>query len=920
MTTTGESPGVVSAGATIAHYRLVALLGTGGMGKVYKAFDSKLGRTVALKILRSELLRDRDKVRRFAHEARTASSLNHPSIVTIYDVGEWHHEGQSIQYIAMEFVEGESLGLKLRGTLSTPRFLELLADVADGLATAHAAGVVHRDLKPDNIMVTREGLPKIVDFGLAKLTQPDLLLSPEGDDGKTVSLYQSRDGMVIGTIGYMSPEQVEGRSVDHRSDIFSLGCILYEGITGKKAFQAASLIDTLHNITSNEPAAIRTLQPAAPQALERVVGRCLKKDPEERYQSIKDLAIELREILRGSDSGTATEKPVRRLRIFQTVAVAGAVMALALLGAAVLLRPQGVDLAQYRFEPLSTDAAYEGFPAWSPDGKTIAYVRDVDGILQVFVRGLDSPLATQITHASRDCREPFWHPRGVRIYYISSAQDQDSLWSIGVGGGSAEVILENVNTAAIAPDGKTIAFLRERNERGNFSLVLWTMSPIGAAPKRYSQLPLADARFASGVIRFAPDNSKFGLWVSRREGTDVADSRQFWIVPQPDGQAQKVLPALATVARPFPFAWMPDSRTIVFGGDSLTSTPGTHLWRADTQNGELRAVTVTNGNEYYPSLSPDGKKIVFASEEGDFDLVTIPQDGSGFRPLLSTSRSERDPVWSLARREYAYVSNRTGSDEIWLRSDDGRWERPIVTQKDFGDRTLQISGLSFSPDGQRIAYQRRGGANFRVWISSVAGGAPVPLNPERRVGVYEDAPSWSPDGDWIAYTYSDRRGVFSLAKIKVGAGTAPVLLKDNIVYPSDPQWSPRGDWITLEMPDGLTLLSPDGVRTQLLSEETWLVHTWSRDGSRLYGIRLDEHFHLMLFSIDLKRRSEALLSDLGLSPPTITPLLGFSLAPDGKSFASSTPRVKGDLWILDGFESRPSWSERLRSFASRSDH
>lgn len=897
-----QAPPHLAEVSTVAQYRIVSRVGSGGMGEVYKAFDTKLGRTVALKILRPDLVRDRDKVARFAHEARAASSLIHPAIVTIYDVGETdRNEGEPVHYIAMEFVEGESLRRKLQQSISVPKILQLIIEVAEGLAKAHSAGVVHRDLKPDNIMVTTDGAAKIVDFGLAKLTQPDLALARQGDDGDTLSLYESRDGMVIGTIGYMSPEQIEGRNVDHRSDIFSLGCILYEGVTGRRAFDSSSIVETLHKIVAAEPAPIDQ-QPD----LERVIRRCLKKDPEERFQTIKDLAIELREILRGSASGhvqlIAPQTSAARNAIVAAVVIAAgfAVMALLRSGASHTFPP-------YRLTPLSTDAAYEGSPAWSPDGKSVAYVRDAGGILQVFVRSLDSPLATQITHSPRDCREPFWDPQGNHVYYISLAGDRDSLWRVGLAGGSPEVVLENVYTAAISPDSKTLAFLREANDPGNFALALWIASPIRSAPTEYAQSPLRGTRYATGVIRFAPDNSKIALWVSMRESAD----RQFWIIPHPTGTPHRALQSLSTVPRPFPFNWMMDNRRIVFGADYVSATPGMHLSIADTVKGTVWPLTVTSGNESYPSISPNGKRIVFSTENADFDLITIPLEGNRFGTLLSTSRSEKEPIWSPARAEYAYVTNRGGAEEIWLRNEDGQWERPIVTQKDFGsDKTLLLSSLSFSPDGQQIAYQRRGETNYRVWVSPVAGGSPVPLT-DRKTYMYEDTPTWSPKGDWIAYTYSDRRGVFSLAKVRVGGGSPPVLIKDNILYGSDPQWSPRGEWITVDLPDGLTLMSPGGERGPVVSSETWLTHAWSADGTRLYGMRLDDEMHLRLASLNVTTGEETLRGDFGPAPPIISPLRGFSLARDGKSFASSMPRLTGDLWILDDFDPPRDWAETL---------
>jgi serine/threonine protein kinase len=242
-------------------------------------------------------------------EAKAASALNHLAIVTIYEVATSSEDGAPLQYIAMEYVEGISLRQYFHEKVALPKLLEVIVEVAEGMASAHAAGVVHRDLKPDNIMMTADRTPKIVDFGLAKLMQPELLSAVEGEGAPTLILPQSNAGMVIGTVGYMSPEQVEGRPADHRSDIFSLGCILYEAVTGRIPFPGTSVVEVLHQILNSEPPPIAEVSPAAPVAIDRIVRRCLAKDPDERYQSIKEVAIELRQVLRDRDA-----LPARKLR------------------------------------------------------------------------------------------------------------------------------------------------------------------------------------------------------------------------------------------------------------------------------------------------------------------------------------------------------------------------------------------------------------------------------------------------------------------------------------------------------------------------------------------------------------------------------------------------------------------------------
>src|SRR5436309_8273950 len=285
----------------ISHYRIVSKIGAGGMGDVYLAQDTKLDRKVALKILPGDVAANQDRMRRFVQEAKAAAALNHPNIAHIYEIGE----SADVNFIAMEFIDGMTLREKIhpeRTELS--KLLRHLQHVAEGLAKAHASGIVHRDLKPDNIMVTREGHAKILDFGLAKLIEPQHIsqTSPQGVSEVATAILQqhSKPGVVLGTVGYMSPEQAQGRvnEIDHRSDIFSFGCILYEALTRRKAFEGTDAIDSLNKIIREQPTPIANFNPDVPYDLQRIVRRCLAKDPEERYQTIKDVAIEIKEVRR----------------------------------------------------------------------------------------------------------------------------------------------------------------------------------------------------------------------------------------------------------------------------------------------------------------------------------------------------------------------------------------------------------------------------------------------------------------------------------------------------------------------------------------------------------------------------------------------------------------------------------------------
>src|SRR5205809_1097470 len=302
----------LGAGTKLGRYEIRSKIGEGGMGEVYLAQDTKLDRKVALKILPAELASNRDRMERFIREAKSAATLNHPNIAHIYEIGE----ADDLNFIAMEFIDGQTLREMIHGRQTDlTKLLRHLQHVADGLAKAHAAGIVHRDPKPDNVMITRDGHAKILDFGLAKLIEPQQSSSASGEASEqaTAILQQhSTPGVVLGTVGYMSPEQAQGQTkeIDHRSDIFSFGCILFEAATGRKAFAGKDAIDTLNKIIREPPPPITDFRAHRPDHLQRIVRRCLAKDPEDRYQTIKDVAIELRELRRDLAGATGIDTTV----------------------------------------------------------------------------------------------------------------------------------------------------------------------------------------------------------------------------------------------------------------------------------------------------------------------------------------------------------------------------------------------------------------------------------------------------------------------------------------------------------------------------------------------------------------------------------------------------------------------------------
>ncbi|HEY6214970.1 MAG TPA: hypothetical protein VIW45_21905, partial [Vicinamibacterales bacterium] len=656
------------------------------------------------------------------------------------------------------------------------------------------------------------------------------------------------------------------------------------------------------------------IDPALPPALDRIVSRCLAKDPDERYQSMKEVAVELRLLSRELQApSVATAKitappPARRKRaVWPIAALAAAFVAASSIAFFALSRDVAPDFSSYRFTPLQTMPQYEGSPSYSPDGRTIAYVAEANGVLQVFVRNLEAMTGVQLTHSITDCRNPFWDPNGREIDYTSVAGDRDALWAVGVAGGASRVVLENVSTAAVSPDGKTLAFLRSQGNVADSPLQLWLASPPGAAPRLFTDASFARRTFLNGWLRFSPDGKSLGAWVTVNA---TGLPREFWLIDVGASKSKRVLNSLSDTPNPFPFVWMPDSRRIVFSGaPGVDQNGGVHLWMADTKTGRLRALTASSDSEVSPTVSPDGKTIVFGQEDLDFDVVKIPVTKPQIETVLSTARAERDPAWSPAGDGFSYVTNRSGNDEIWFRSIRGDFERPIATSKDFDDHapTAIIIGCSFSPDGQRIAYFRRG-RQARLWVSPAGGGPALTIGPETLTSDGYSGATWSPDASSLAFV-NNVSGQGKLEKIALVPNANPVVLLDNLRY-GETHWSPDGRWLTAYRADGFYLVAADGSAKKRISDTRMLVHAWAADSKAIYGVRTDDDLHLILSRLSIDG-AEQVVADLGVSPPSTVPLDGFSLSPDGHTLLSGFLKPRGDLWMLQGFENDVPWWRRL---------
>ena len=896
----------LTAGSRLGPYEIVSRLGAGGMGEVYRARDTRLNREVALKVLPQEFTDDPRRRARFEREARAAAALNHPNIVGLFDVGEQ----DGVMYIVSEVVAGETLGAMIaRGPVPVRKLLDIAVQIADGMACAHAAGIAHGDLKPANIMIASDGRAKILDFGLARQT------AQAATADETATADHTEPGMVVGTVNYMSPEQVRGQPADHRSDQFAFGQILYEMAAGKKAFGRPEPIATMLAILNDEAPPIERPIPAP---LRWIIDRCLAKEPAERYESTRDLYQELRN-LRDHASEASTEQAAvsahRRLLPWPLAAAAfGLGLLLALAAWLALSQPPAPDQSLYAFTPFAFDPGGQTGAVWSPDGKAVAYAARGDaGSTQVLVRRLDSDVPVQVTHIPEAATPFAWTPDSHRILFVSDRQPA-GIWSVAAVGGEAEpavsfdlsraVLTISHLACDLAPDGKAVAVLF-RGEDGRYDV--WISAPLGSPLKKYSPDPFATSYvIGRPALRFSPDGKSILLFLDTdTSDTSVGRGKEAWLMPYPAAQGRpprRVFPNLPSYGVTPTFCWMPDSRHVAL---SLNTTPGgsAQIWEADVISGKRHAILSGTTSALRPAVSPDGGKLLFTEAVANYDIVSAGLDGSTPELLIATDRNEQMPAWAAKRPVLTYVTDRNGSQEIWIRS--GAADKPVVTPRDFSPGTTKsFITPALSPEADRIVYGRIEANTPRLWISAAAGGTPIPLTNER---ANEWPGSWSPDGRWFAYRRVNA-GRVEVMKVKTTGQATPVVLKAD-ASTQIPSWSPTGEWIAF----GDKLISPDGKTTRPLGNHGSAHYMFSADGKLVYGIRPDGDRNL-LFSVDIASGAEKVIGDLGADfRPGVSPAPGirFSLAPDGKSFVYATGKTKNNLWLLEGFAAKTGLLARL---------
>ena len=723
-------------GQTLAHYKILEKIGSGGMGDVYLAEDTKLDRKIALKILPPELAESEERRARFKREAKAIAALNHPNIVQVYSV----EEADGVHFITMEHVTGKTLSAALpRHGFSLRQFLDLAIPLTEAAAAAHENGITHRDLKPDNLIVTAEGRIKVLDFGLAK---PSTGFGSAASDSDLPTEQMTKEGRILGTVAYMSPEQAEGKSVDARSDVFALGVNFYEMLTGERPFQGETPASTLSAVLKDEPQSLTEVVPSLPRDMARIVKRCLAKDPSRRYQTAIDVRNELDELSQALDSGEAIAEPARsahtpasrRVLPWIAIAVAGLIAGVWMFGGAADTTVPTLTNARQ----ITSASGVEDFPAWSPDGQTVAYESAQSGSIDIWVAqiGGGTPVNRTPDNDWVDSN-PSWSPDGRNIAFLSLREGRVYYVMSALGGEARKVWDSAESVLASAPqwlgDGDTLAGLAEDgtgleivelDTRQSRRLTLpvdavgtadWSWSPDGRL-LAYVQAVSREAQVSRIWMMRLDDGKSFPVTEDGNNWNPIwsRDGDALFFISNRGGAmdlwAQPVDSARGPIGPAVPVTVGVGMRSAAFSkdGSKLAYSKGrnvANVWRVPILDDRLAtwadAEPITSEQAFVEELdlSPDGTELVLNSDRaGNLDLWAVPLHGGEWRALTTHPGPDWAPRFSADGKEIVFHSHREGTRDLFIVPSEGGMVRPLLQTPEF---ELQAT---FSPDRRRVAY------------------------------------------------------------------------------------------------------------------------------------------------------------------------------------------------------------------------
>jgi Tol biopolymer transport system component len=847
-------------GTKLGPYEILAPLGAGGMGEVYRARDLRLNREVAIKALPAAFARDAERLRRFQQEAQAVAALNHPNILAIHDFGE--HEGSP--YIVTEFLDGETLRERMRpGALPVRKTTEYGEQVARGLAAAHERGIVHRDLKPENIFVTRDGRVKILDFGLAKLAHPD---GPAQSEAATQA-SQTEPGVVMGTVGYMSPEQVKGRNADHRSDLFSLGTILYEMLSGKRAFHGDTSVETMNAILKQDPPELTETNRSVPPGLERVVRHCMEKNPEERFQSARDVAFSLANLSEFS-GGSATVRAMKAPRQWLGILPVLAGLLLTLVIAGHWLWPRNQPVAAPVFHRLTYELGTVNSARFSPDGHTVVYSAAWEGRpSQIYSTRAEFPQPQAIGI------------QGARIAGISASNEiaflvsktgfaelDGTLARVPLSGGSPREVLDHVRDATWSPDG-SLAVVHIVNGRDRLEY------PIGKV--------LYDTAGWISQPRFSRHGDKIAFF----DHTVEPDTRGTVAMVDMSGHKQTLTKEWEDERG---LAWSASGDEIWF---AASDNGAEDLLRAVTLSGRARLVLTVPTTLMLQDISADGRVLVMSTDP----RYRVAGRAAG-------ASVERDLSWY----DYTQLHDISPDGQKILIEEQGAMGGPnysVGVRGLDGSATVRLGegyGGGFSPDG-KWALSFLPGPPPKITILPAAAGEPriVPIpGIERVIGVRL---GFFPDGKRIWFTGAEADRPLRTYVQEVSGGTPRPVTPEGVFAVGV---SPDGNFMVGPDPNGRVALFPvDGGAARAVPglEPGQLFVQWGEDERFLY-VR-DDGWPTSVYKLDLSTGKKALVLRLMPADPSgLVNVQTVVLSRDGQSYAYNYRRILSELLVVEGLK------------------
>ena len=866
----GENQSMV--GREVSHYRIVSLLGGGGMGVVYKAEDTKLGRHVALKFLPADVAQDPQALERFRREARAASALNHPNICTIHEIGQ----SQGRPFIVMEFLDGTTLKHRITGQpLDTETALEMGVQIADALEAAHAEGIVHRDIKPANIFITKRGQVKVLDFGLAKVVKAKAQVA---EVEAMLSEDLTSPGSTLGTVAYMSPEQASGRPLDARSDIFSFGILLYELLAGRRPFTGANDLELLQTLIHGSP---QQLSQDVPPMLSMIVEKALEKDPGDRYQSMREMLVDLRRCKRARVVGAPPAAQREVPRNWLVWGLVGVMFVAIVVWEALRPATRPTNLLEgAHFTRLTDFETTEA--AISPDGRFVAFVSDHDGSNDVWLTQVGIGQLINLTQGKVD--QVGLLPGPIRN--VGFAGDGSEIWLAGgdrgvrlrllplAGGTPRNFLGEEATEVAWSPDGTRIVYHTFADGDPMF-----VADRTGTNTRRlFGERP--------GIHNHFPIWSPDGHWVYFVRGVPATKEMDLWRINPDGGKPERLTERNTDVSYPTPVG----SRTILYVARDADSS-GPWLWALDLKTKESRRLSF--GLNQYTSLaaSADGSKLIATTSSPKANLWAVPILGR----LAEESEVKPFPlpnVRALAPRfagaSLFYLSSRGTGDGLWCY----RGREALEIWKGADGSLLEAPAVS--PDGRRVAIVLRRSGKRRLHLLSADGAELQPIADSLDV---QGTGSWSPDGKWIVTGGRDSTGL-GLFKIPIETGS-PVRLSTGPAL--NPEWSPDGNLIVYSganVRSGAPLLAihPDGSKAEFpeiivrrLGERVRFL----RDGKSLVymqGLGTSQDFWLLDLAT-MKSRPLTQLQNRGA-------MRTFDITPDGKQIVFDRLRENSDVVLI----------------------